>query len=114
MVDALILQDLTVRTAGKTLIEGMSAAVAPGRLTAVVGPNGAGKSTLLRALAGVVPAQGSIRLGDIDLRALRPAQRARRIAYLPPSHELAWDMRVADMVPLGRFAYGAKNPQRVG
>src|SRR3546814_5233345 len=48
-------------------------------------------SDRLRALAGVVPAQGSIRLGDIDLRALRPAQRARRIAYLPQSHELAWD-----------------------
>src|SRR3546814_15255011 len=105
MVDALILQDLTVRTAGKTLIEGMSAAVAPGRLTAVVGPNGAGKSTLLRALAGVVPAQRSIRLGDSDLRALRPHHRARRIASLPHSHELAWQMRVPNPVALGPFAY---------
>ncbi|MES2531043.1 MAG: ABC transporter ATP-binding protein [Pseudomonadota bacterium] len=53
------------------------------RVTALVGPNGAGKSTLLKALAGLVPAQGSLRLGDEALDRQRPAQRARRIGYMP-------------------------------
>jgi len=113
MADPLILDGLTVHAGGKTLIEGVSTTLAPGQFTAIVGPNGAGKSTLLRALAGVAHAEGSMRLGDTDLRALRPIERARRIAYLPQSHELAWDMRVADMVALGRFAYGA-TPGRLG
>jgi len=113
MTEPLILDGLTVHAGGKTLLAGVSTTLAPGEFTAVVGPNGAGKSTLLRALAGIVPAQGSMRLGDTDLRALRSIERARRIAWLPQSHELAWDMRVADMVALGRFAYGA-TPGRLG
>jgi iron complex transport system ATP-binding protein len=53
------------------------------RVTALVGPNGAGKSTLLRALVGLVPARGTLRLGDEALDRQRPAQRARRIGYMP-------------------------------
>jgi iron complex transport system ATP-binding protein len=107
MADDLIIEALRVEAQGTPLIDDISARFAPGQLTAIVGPNGAGKSTLLRAMAGVVPAQGAICMGAADLTALRPAERARRLAYLPQVHELAWDIRVADMVALGRFAYGA-------
>ncbi len=44
----------------------------PGEVVAVIGPNGAGKSTLVHALAGLVPATGSI---DLDGEQLgRPAR----------------------------------------
>lgn len=56
-----------------------------GRLVALVGPNAAGKSTLLRALAGLVRARGSIRLGDAELVGASPAQRARSVAFMPQS-----------------------------
>ncbi|MGN6290541.1 MAG: ABC transporter ATP-binding protein [Sphingopyxis terrae] len=107
MADDLIIEALRVEAQGTRLIDDISARFAPGQLTAIVGPNGAGKSTLLRAIAGVVPAQGAIRMGTADVTALRPAERARRLAYLPQVHELAWDISVADMVALGRFADGA-------
>ena len=107
MTDDLIIEALRVEAQGTPLIADISARFAPGQLTAIVGPNGAGKSTLLRAMAGVVPTQGTIRMGTADLTALRPAERARRLAYLPQVHELAWDISVADMVALGRFSYGA-------
>ncbi|KTE19249.1 hypothetical protein ATE67_14695 [Sphingopyxis sp. H050] len=103
----LILDALTVRAGGTTLLDGITATIAPGRLTAIVGPNGAGKSTLLRAIANIIPSSGGIRFGDTDLKALKPLERARRLAYLPQAHELAWDISVADMVALGRFAHGA-------
>ena len=41
-----------------------------GRITAVIGRNGCGKSTLLRALVGVLPYGGSIRLDGDELRSL--------------------------------------------
>ncbi len=45
-----------------------------GRVLGIVGPNGAGKSSILAAIAGLVDATGTIRLGDTDLLAL-PAER---------------------------------------
>lgn len=103
----LMLDALTVRAGSTTLLDGITATIAPGRLTAIVGPNGAGKSTLLRAIANITPSSGGIRFGDTDLKALKPLERAHRLAYLPQAHELAWDISVADMVALGRFAHGA-------
>ena len=64
----LMLQDITLRVAGRTLLDAGSLAVDPGRKIGLVGRNGAGKSTLFRAITGEIePDGGSIRL----------AQRAR-------------------------------------
>lgn len=48
--------------------------VPDGRVLGIVGPNGAGKSSILAAIAGLVDATGTIRLGDRDLAAA-PAER---------------------------------------
>lgn len=55
----------------------------PGEVLSLLGPNAAGKSTLLRALAGLLPAQGSVLLGDTQLLALPLADHARRVTYMP-------------------------------
>jgi iron complex transport system ATP-binding protein len=54
-----------------------------GQVTALVGPNAAGKSTLLRALAGLLQATGSIRLGGEELTRLSFVERAGRTSYMP-------------------------------
>jgi molybdate transport system ATP-binding protein len=43
---------------------------------AVVGPSGAGKTTLLRAVAGLVPARGSVEVDGRDWAALAPERRS--------------------------------------
>ncbi|MBI1205762.1 MAG: ATP-binding cassette domain-containing protein [Azospirillum sp.] len=58
-------------------------ALTPGQVAAVLGPNGAGKTTLLRAIAGLLPATGSCRLGERDLFRLGHAARAACVAYMP-------------------------------
>ncbi|MBL0768200.1 ABC transporter ATP-binding protein [Sphingopyxis sp. DHUNG17] len=113
MSDALHIKNLTVRAGAKTLLDDVTATIEPGRITAIVGPNGAGKSTLIRALAGVAPFAGTLALGATPLAHLSPTERARRIAYLPQHHDLAWNIKVRDMVALGRFAYGAE-PGKLG
>lgn len=55
----------------------------PGQVHALLGPNAAGKSTLLLALAGVLPAHGSIRLGALELADLSLAEHARHVTYMP-------------------------------
>lgn len=107
MADPLFIDGLSVLADRKPLLSDVTAAIAPGRLTAIVGPNGAGKSTLLKALAGITPFTGETRLSTLSLRNLKPVERARHIAYLPQAHEMVWGISVTDMVALGRFAYGA-------
>ena len=55
-LEAVVVSDLTVSYAGRTVLDGISLTAAPGRRVALVGENGAGKSTLLRAVAGSLPA----------------------------------------------------------
>jgi len=69
MSDLLILEDLTVRTPERTLVEGVSLRLARGEVTALIGPSGAGKSLCARAAMGVIDvrpglARGSLRLPD--------------------------------------------------
>ncbi|WP_029005915.1 ABC transporter ATP-binding protein [Azorhizobium doebereinerae] len=54
-----------------------------GQVTALVGPNAAGKSTLLRALSGLIPARGAVRLGGEDLLRLPRARRAAIVGFMP-------------------------------
>ncbi|MBK1658075.1 ABC-F family ATP-binding cassette domain-containing protein [Paracraurococcus ruber] len=59
----LAIRDLTLRIAGRALLEGAELVVDPGRKVGLVGRNGAGKSTLLKAIIGdLAPDGGEIRL----------------------------------------------------
>ncbi len=50
----LAVHNLAVQYGQAKILHGVSLAVDPGRLVALVGPNGAGKTTTLRAIAGLV------------------------------------------------------------
>ena len=59
----LVIDTLTLRMAGRTLLDQASLTVEPGRRIGLVGRNGAGKSTLLKAIGGqIAPDGGTIRL----------------------------------------------------
>jgi iron complex transport system ATP-binding protein len=74
-----------------------------GQVLGLIGPNGAGKSTLLRAISGTLaPTEGSIRLGDLDLRRLPATERARQVAVVPQGAHLPEGFRVAEVVLMGR------------
>jgi len=61
-------------------LNGVNLHVGPGEVVGLVGPSGAGKSTLLRSLNRfVVPTSGQVRVGGVDVAALRgEALRAHR------------------------------------
>ncbi|MBU0927159.1 MAG: ABC transporter ATP-binding protein [Spirochaetes bacterium] len=46
------IRGIVKRFGGRPALDGLSATIAPGEVTAIVGPNGSGKSTLLRILWG--------------------------------------------------------------
>ena len=81
---ALHIEKLSVGYGKRSVIEGLSLpAIQGGGVTALIGPNAAGKTTLLRALAGLNPAQGSVRLDDLELSNLPATAHARYVTYMP-------------------------------
>ena len=87
-------------------LNGISAVLRPGEVTAICGPNGTGKSTLLACLAGLLePDPGIVTFDDAPLTRLAPAARSRAIGYLPQTPEIAWDVSVETLVSLGRIPW---------
>lgn len=101
-MSVLAASDVSVRIGAKEIVRDTSLALRAGELVALVGPNGAGKTTLMRALAGLLPARGTIMLDGKPLGTLSPRERARAIAYLPQGHIFHWPMSVESIVMLGR------------
>jgi iron complex transport system ATP-binding protein len=102
-MSALIATDVRVVLDGGAAVpvDGVSLRVESGGWLGVIGPNGAGKSTLLKALAGLLPHQGTVTL---DPPPDGPTRRdlARVLAYVPQQPTLPPDVSVHEYVLLGR------------
>jgi ABC-2 type transport system ATP-binding protein len=70
-------EGVTVRLGGAAIVEDATLTLEPGEVVLLTGPNGAGKSTLLRALAGLLPASGDVRIAG-----RLPSSLAARSAFV--------------------------------
>jgi iron complex transport system ATP-binding protein len=109
----LSIEAVSISLSGKGIVRDVSAELRTGMLVALIGPNGAGKTTLLRALAGLLPHVGCVRHGSRDVTTMAPAERARLIAYLPQGHQAHWPLPARDIVALGRYPHGGRDPSRL-
>lgn len=97
---------LRFRRGGRIVLDSIDLQLQSGSITAVLGPNGAGKSTLLSCIAGLLDtAPDTIELDGSSLASMPAMQRARRIAFLPQTPEIAWAVDVATLVSLGRIPF---------
>ncbi|MBO1326618.1 ATP-binding cassette domain-containing protein [Acetobacter sp. TBRC 12305] len=107
----LVISDLTLRMAGRLLLDHASLSVEPGRKIGLVGRNGAGKSTLLAAIAGdIAPDGGEIRLSS-RARMARVKQEAPADGASLLQTVLAGD---TERTSLLAEAEHATDPQRIG
>ncbi|MGL5776027.1 MAG: ATP-binding cassette domain-containing protein, partial [Aeromonas veronii] len=72
-----------------------------GQLVALLGPNGSGQSTLLGALAGILPAEGTVLLGGEVLTDLSWPELAKRRAMLPQRQPQLFHIPVFQVLSLG-------------
>ncbi len=79
------IEDLVVTIGETRILDGLSLAVSPGEVHAIMGPNGSGKSTLAQVVAGhedYVVESGSVSFQGGDLLDLEPEERARQGIFL--------------------------------
>ena len=101
-------RDLHVSYDGVGALRGVSLAVQPGAIVAVLGNNGAGKSTLLRAISGTLRLQGgSIEGGSVcfdgrELSRMDPAEIVRAgVVQVPEGRRVFADLTVEENLRAG-------------
>jgi ribose transport system ATP-binding protein len=104
------MKDIRKRFGATVALDGVSLAVMPGEVHALVGQNGAGKSTLMKTLSGAVaPDGGTMRLDGEPYAPANPTDGRRRgVAMIYQELSLAPHLSVAENVLLGM------EPSRLG
>ncbi|MCO1574246.1 ABC transporter ATP-binding protein [Crossiella sp. SN42] len=91
---------------GRTIVDDITFTVHSGQTVGLIGPNGSGKSSLLRCLAGLrAPSGGRVRYDEQDISGWSVRKIAQHIAFVEQATETESDLRVADVVALGRTPF---------
>ena len=76
-------EDVSLRRAGRPVLNGVTAGFERGHTTAIVGPSGAGKTSLLRCLNRLEePHEGRVLLDGQDVRTIDPTGLRRRVGMI--------------------------------
>ena len=105
---------------GSPVLKDISISVEEGRIVSLLGPNGSGKSTLLKVLLGICrPQRGAVLLEGKPISQIASREIAKRIAYVPQTHRMAFSYTVLDIVLMGRtphksfFSRYSKEDERI-
>ena len=90
---------LSVRYRQKTAVDDIGFTVAKGRVVGLLGHNGAGKTSLMKALAGIVPFGGELRVLGLDPQRERVAM-LESLCYIPDVAILPRWARVEQLITL--------------
>ena len=113
---------LSVSFGGIQALDAVDLTVEVGGVTGLIGPNGAGKTTFIDAVTGMVPASGSVHLGEHDISGLNTNQRASLgLVRTFQTLELFEDLSVEDNLAAAatqtrwwQFVVDALVPRRTG
>jgi branched-chain amino acid transport system ATP-binding protein len=92
---------------GLDILQGVTIAAAPGKITSVLGANGVGKSTLLKAIFGFLkPTAGEILLDSVGITNTEPHRMVGRgIIYAPQQPGISREMSVEENLLIGGWSF---------
>lgn len=98
--------NLSFKYGARTILKDIHFSTMPGDFLCVLGPNGVGKSTLFRCMLGLNKGyEGLITIQGEDIKKLKPLQLAKKIAYIPQSHQPTFNFTVLNVVMMGLTAH---------
>ena len=93
----------------RKVLDEISFEAGEGEFIGLIGPNGSGKTTLLKIIDGILrPKVGSVYLDCKRISELDPKELARELAMVPQTADLSFDLKVFDVVMMGRYPYLGK------
>jgi len=93
----------------RKVLDEISFEAGEGEFIGLIGPNGSGKTTLLKIIDGILrPKVGSVYLDCKRISELDPKELAKELAMVPQTADLNFDLKVFDVVMMGRYPYLGK------
>lgn len=90
----------------REVLDRVSLSVGKGEILSILGPNGSGKTTLLKLILGIYkPDCGTVMLEGKSVASMPSRVVARKIAYVPQVHKMAFSFRMLDVVMMGRIPH---------
>ena len=100
-MSSLEVKDLNVTISGSHILQGVTFSVPENKVTALLGRNGVGKSTTLKAILGLNPGTGSIKLGGTEI-VQTPTHKIVQmgLGYVPEDREIFASLTVKENLAL--------------
>lgn len=103
--------NITYKIGSKTILKNISVNFAPGKINLILGPNGAGKSTLVKIICNQLkPQEGNVFYEGLNIKDKTVAELAKVRAVLSQNTELAFPLKVREVVMMGRYPHFSVNP----
>ena len=103
-ISAIEVDNLSAGYGKENILHDISFRIPEGASCTLMGPNGCGKTTLLRALTGVIPYSGSIRILGRNLRDMKRDEIASCMAMMSQLGSVYFSFTVRETVSMGRYA----------
>lgn len=101
----LTLQNVSAGYKGVDVINNISINVAEGENLCIIGPNGCGKTTLIKAISGIIPHTGTIKIKGLDINNMKRSDLARKIALMSQISTIYFSYTIYETVLLGRYLH---------
>jgi len=104
-------KNITFKIGNKIILDDVSVKFDPGKINLILGPNGAGKSTLVKVICNQIkPHGGTVFYENKDIRPASIAALAKVRAVLSQNTDLAFPLKVKEVVTMGRYPHFSVNP----